>query len=295
MKRQWLSLLLVMVLVLQMPISAFASDRSVHSKQLEDIIFGRENYYASQPLNQKKAIEALECAAYLCPDQFNGSGANELIILKEYGVPGLPESVDVIDFKSNYSHRKYTHMGWVPVMHPEQGQWDIRKEILLSTVNKVFDFGAFTDVNIFGLKLAYTQQCDAFSALLYYIHILGDLVVLKDYAQYKKEGSYVLQLAQPHADANTPDILWDLMTTYLPNLFSPAVKESDDYKALMRRAESLARDARSLVGKTGGINDEDRFTEYKGYAMEFMKILKEYIPGLLKQETFFTSVFPPEG
>ncbi len=294
MKYMQLPLLFFVVLYLFIPVSVLASNRMEHDKQLERIVFGRENYYASQPKNQKKAVEALECAVFLCIDQYNNTGNNDLRTLKEYGVPGLPENINAINYTAGYDHRKYTHIGWVPIMHPEKGEWNIRKEILLSTVNKVFDFGLFTDVNILGLKPAYTPQCDAFSALLYYIHILEDLAALKDYGQYKLEGAYVLPLARAHADTNSPDILWDLTTLYFPNLFSKSVKESFEYNELMQKSGSLAQSARSLVQRTGGIYNEERFLEYKNYTLEFLLLLQDYIPRLLRKESFFTSIFPPE-
>ncbi len=295
MKRRLLALLLTICLCLQLPIAAFASGRTVHDKHLESVVFGRSNYHVAQETKQKEAIEVLECAAYLCPDQYNEEGQTYLDKLHTYGVPGIPASIGEIDFSSNYTHRKYSHLGWVPVMQPEKGNWEIRKNLLLATVNKVFDFGFLTDpVLIPGLQVPYTAQCDAFSALLYYTHILGDVIVLKDYAQYKKEGSYVLPLARDHADANNPDILWDLSTIYLPKLFSDNTKQTDEFKLLMNKLDDLAQKARKLVGQPGGINSEERFIEYKAYGEELMKILKDHISGLLWQEQFFKAVFPAE-
>lgn len=147
----------------------------------------------------REAIEAIESAAYLCPDQFNGSGKEELNTLIAYGVPGIPNSIDEINFTSNWQHRRYTHMDWVPMEHPDVGNWDMRKEILLATVNKVFDFGPFTDpVPLLGWKVDYTDQCNSFCALVYYVHILGDNEALDTFDKYKKEGSYVIPLGRAH-------------------------------------------------------------------------------------------------
>ncbi len=106
--------------------------------------------------------------------------------------------------------------------------------------------------------------------------------------------AYVLPLARDHADANNPDILWDLSTIYLPKLFSDNTKQTDEFKLLMNKLDDLAQKARKLVGQTGGINSEERFKEYKAYGEELMKILKDHISGLLWQEQFFKAVFPAE-
>ena len=51
--------------------------------------------------------------------------------------------------------------------------WPKRQEILLSAVEKVFNFNGLPDFTdrIFG---NYTDQGRAFTRLLYYIHLLGD-------------------------------------------------------------------------------------------------------------------------
>lgn len=176
MKRKLIAIIGVIIFLLQATPLAYAHNRTEHDKQLEKVLFGRDNYHASQPKKEQDAIEALKCAVYLCIDQFNNSGEQELKTLKDYKVPNLPKKVADINFFGNYTHRKYTHLGWVPVMTPTEGNWSTRKEILLSTVNKVFDFGWTSGFSFLGItSLDYSEQCDAMAALLYYIHILGDI------------------------------------------------------------------------------------------------------------------------
>lgn len=227
---------------------------------------------------QKKAIEALECAAYLCPDQFNGAGREELRILMEYNVPDLPKSVEEIDFRSNYAHRRYTHLGWNPVVHPELGNWEKRKTILISAVSKVF--GSID-----------TKLCDSFAALLYYIHILSDIESIDTYAKYRREGSYVLPLARHEASETQPDILRELIVIYLPVLFSKQI-DSDDYKQLISKLEDIAVKARSLASTTGGINSEEKYTLYHDYVVQVLDVMSGYIPKLLHKEPYFVRVFP---
>lgn len=291
MLRKIVSVLLLFALCLQTTAPAFAHPRQEHDPDLELVLFGRRNYKVGQPAKIRTAIEAIECAAYLCPDQFNGKGVKELNTLIAYGVPGIPKSVDEIDFKDSWRHRRYTHMGWVPAEYPDKGNWGMRKEILLATVNKVFDFGPFTDPILFGWKVDYTDQCNSFCALVYYVHIVGDNMSFEGYEQYRKEGAYVIPLGRPHPGENNPDIIWELTEKYLPKLFSDPIKQTSDYKTMIRKLAKLGTDVRALTSSTGGINSEERFNTYKDYCSDFFNIMSTYMPELLIQEPFFKKVF----
>lgn len=291
MKHRILCFICVIAILFQICPVAFAHGRKEHDKHIEKVLFGRDNYHASLPAAQRDALDALECAAYLCPDQFNGNGSEDLSTLKNYGVLHLPESIDEINFTANYDHRKYTHLGWIPAEHPERGNWDKRKEMLLATVNKVFDFGWQSDFSLFGFSISgYADQCDAMAALLYYIHILGDVEHLDTYEKYRKEGSYVFPLVRTNPGENNPDIIYDLTVKYLPKLFSSQIG-SDQYNGLQTKLQSVASDARHLVGSTGGINNEEKYSDYRKYTLKVLDILSAYIPTLLMNESFFKGVF----
>ena len=127
MKRKLIALIYVMIMLTILFLDAYASDKKEHRRQLESVIFGRDNYSAALPKPQRDAIEALACAAYLCLDQFNDYGQVELSFLKEFGVPNLPASISDIDFHCNSHHRRYTHRGLNPdpLLEPpsEKGKW----------------------------------------------------------------------------------------------------------------------------------------------------------------------------
>ncbi len=299
MKRKAIAFVLMVAVLVMGVVPGQAHTRSEHDKQLEKVLFGRENYSASLEKKEKEAITAIHAAAYLCLDQYNSHGGNEAIILKDYGID-VP--LDSINFTGNYSHRMYTHQGWDPQKSPEKGNWPMRREILLATVNKVFDFGLFTDPFLLGIKRNYTRQCDAFSALVYYVHVLGDIEDLKNYDQFKKEGSYTLPLARAHPDDTNRDILYELYEMkntggqddcYLKNLFPDIWKTDIRCKNLQNELKKIHNEASSLAGSIGGINTEEKFQQYKQYCTDTINVLSEYIPDLLKQEKFFADVFYP--
>lgn len=86
------------------------------------------------------------------------------------------------------SHEQYTHMGW---NHQYdilliQNEWTIRKRLLIETVEKVFGFSNVetlkqnldeSDSNTFLKKLlsTSTNKPNSVAAILYYVHILGDI------------------------------------------------------------------------------------------------------------------------
>ena len=291
MKNKCVALLLVLLMLLGIASNSLAYGRDLHDKQLERVLFGRENYHAAQPQDQRDAIEALQCAVYLCTDQFNGSGEKELRVLKDYNVPNLIDSLDEIDFKSNYTHRRYSHLGWDPVEHPEKGNWKRRKEIILNTVNYVFDFGFLTDVNIGGHHIReFTEQCDAFSAFIYYIHLIGDIEALDTYSQFKKEGAYILPLVRRNVGDNNPDIMTSLIDTYLPKLFINC-QEDQNYTDLIKELKSEADLARKYKAENGDIDSEEEYSVYRTHALNVLDIMEKYVPTLLTKEPFFSDVF----
>ncbi len=288
--RKLYSSFLLLLALLFIPQSGLAHPFDTQKKDVQLVLFGRDNYYASQPKDQRNAIVALAYAQNLVLDEFNGNSnsvfGERLQFLKEYGVHGLPSSTADIDFTCNSGHETYVNIRWENGKVPDRGNWPIRKNILLSTVNRVFNFGIGTDIYLFSNEpvLSYTEQCNAFAALLFYLHQIGDIQT----TTYK---ATVFPLARAHPGDSNPDILWDLMEIYLPQLF-PGQTNSDEYRNLISELQDVAVDVRSLVGSTGGINSTDKQEQYKGYASRVKEILSEHIPKLLHNESFFTEVFP---
>lgn len=302
MKRKIVAFLLMVAVLVMGTVPGQAYDAPIHNKQLEMVLLGKRITKHKIPLNaQEEAIRAIEAASYLCLDQFNGYGEECLSFLKSYHVPGLPE-LGEIDFTSNKEHRKFTHIGWSSTKQSAKGNWPTRKEILLATVNKVFDFGPFTDPFLFSIKQDYTRQCDAFCALVYYVHILGDIEKMKDLEQFKAEGSFTLPLARAHPGNTNRDILYELCEMkndggaddyYLKNLFPDIWETNIHCQNLKRDLQRIHRNAISLEASVGGINTEEKFQKYKQYCTDTINVLSKYIPDLLKQEKFFADVFYP--
>ncbi len=300
MKRKAIAFVLMVAVLVMGVVPGQAHTRSEHDKQLEKVLFGRENYSASLEKKQKDAIKAIHAAAYLCLDQYNGHGMDDIIALKDYGID---VDIDSINFKGNYAHRMYTHKGWIPPNNPEKGNWPTRKDILQSTVNKVFDFGPFTDPLLFNIRREYTRQCDALCALIYYVHVLGDIEEIKDIEQFKKEGSYTIPLARANPGKDNTDILYDLCEKkkseganddcYLKNLFPDKWNTNINCLLLRTNLHRIHTKASKLAADTGGINTEEKFQQYKQYCVETIDVLSRYIPKLLKQEKFFADVFYP--
>lgn len=280
MKRRFIASLLTVALTLMSACNAYAYERKEHDRIMDEVLFGNPSYSKTLPSGKHPAmsLEVLKCASYLCIDQFQGNGADELNKLEQYGVDDLPKKIEDIDFSSNSKHRVYTHRGWNPVNPVQFEKWPVRKKILCNTVNEVFDFDN-------------PGQCDAMSALIYYIHLLGDLESIKSLDSYTSGGSAVLPLARAHADENSPDILYELTEIYLPRLFSNQI-DSPYYKSLISSLEAVASMARMLADNQGGINTEEKFNTYHSYVDETLRILRNYIPKLLREESFFNSVFP---
>lgn len=96
-------------------------------------------------------------------------------------------------------------------------------------------------------------------------------------------------MAQAHADVSNPDIFLEVKR-HLEIIFANQ-KESYKYKALMQELDALAKEARSLAATSGGINTDEKFLVFHDQVRAFLTLLQDYVPNLLKDESFFTEVF----
>lgn len=277
-----ISFILALILAFSFSISVFSHDEKQHNKDLTKVLFGKTK--VEDPDGDLKLLKA---ASYLALDQFNGDGEDKLDVLKKGKVKDIPESISAIDFDYNSYHRRFTHKGWnydySIDSKGDEAHWEIRKSILCSTANKIFDFGADERGNKFG------EKCDSFSALVYYIHVLGDH---SDSNNAKKDVGYTIMLpfARKHADENTPDLFYELKTYSLEILFKDQEKTST-YKKFIKKYDKLAKKARNLQGETGGIQTEEQKEQWAEYKDDLFDLLKKYIPDLLEEEDFFAEVF----
>jgi len=282
MKRIVCCVLLIAVL-LSTEIPAYAYDAAEHNLHLESVLFGPNKAVTTLSPKAQNALKALEYASYLALDQYNGKGNTELTYLKStYHVPGLPRNIDAINFRGNEYHRKFTHYGWDHQYDDDRANWAIRKNILLATTEKVFDFQMFSG-KILWLDVGYAQKCNSFAALLYYVHVLGDHEALESYKNIA-----MMQLAQPHPD-QSPDIYSELKH-HLQVLFADQAS-THKYEAFMQELDTQAETARRLAASTGGINTDAKFAEYKAQVDALLTLLQDYVWQMLKEEKFFTDVF----
>lgn len=282
MKRIICCVLLITVLLSTMT-PAYAHDAAEHNLHLESVLFGPVNAVNAMSPEAQNALKALEYASYLAIDQYNGNGTTELTFLRStYHVPGLPTNIDAIDFRGNEYHRKFTHYGWDHQYYDDRANWAVRKDILLATTEKVFDFQTISG-KILWHDFGYAQKCNSFAALVYYVHVLGDHEGRKSYKNIA-----MMQLAQPHPD-QSPDIYSELKY-HLQILFADQIS-THKYKAFMEELDTQAEEARRLAASNGGINSDEKFAVYKGQVDALLTLLQDYVWQMLKEEKFFTDVF----
>jgi len=258
-------------LLANVPLFSFAA--SVHDGYMAKVLFGKR---AGVYENSNQAT-ALAYASYLAIDQFNGKGEEKLSYLREKTkVRGLPASISTFDFDSNWMHRKYTHMGWdyVYAKGADEAKWKTRKSILVSTTMKVFSLSSRQE----------QRQADNLSALIYYVHVLGDHI---------DDKTIKLGDKMDFAGRNDKNSIARELEKHVKILFK-SQKNSFMYRSLLKRMEAIDTQALRLASKPGGPTyfTEEEFKAYKNLAEELMKALTDHVPQLLQNEQFFRQVFP---
>ena len=209
----------------------------------------------------------------------------------------MSESIQDIDFKGNSTHRRYTHKGWNYTYSGEQdkGQnWPLRKTILVNTVEKVFGMDGLWGAVSSLWDTTGEEWADAFAAMLYYLHVLGDQIerLEKDIDSGKVgEDENAIKFALPHPDADTnPDITTEMELALRTVL---AEREGDFmYEALFDDLSEVAYRARKVAGSTGGFNTVEKTAELlKLERDEYLGGLKGRLPDLLKKAERFRVVF----
>lgn len=285
MKKQMIVLIVICLsLNIAFPTSYQAKNRTGHDSITKQILLnGRHGNSFDE--NEKKTWKMLTSATYLAIDQFNNNGQDDLDLLKEYKVKGLPSDISEINVTAsanksaqNY-HRKYTHIGWNEryITKSNREFWLKRRAIIENTVDKIFDF----DNSVYNENKNIKQK-DSFCQLLYYTHIIGD---------HLEDKSYEHNVLKIELGGRTDkiDVINDLLKL-LPSLF-PHQKHTQSYSSLKRELIELNVKIKDFVKLyNSNINDEV-FVEYKKFTKELKTILVCYIPGLLKEEPFFKDVF----
>lgn len=287
MRRRLFTAAIATVVLISFTLQAFGFGADKHDAYLEKVLFGNGNYAASQTQDIKDKIRMLEYASYLTLDQVRDLGQDKLDFLKQQKVKRLPK-LDTFQLTGIFygNHRNYTHRGW-DYVYPipkedshDKANWPLRKKLLCSTVNKVFDFGFFNERGE-----SYCDQCNSFSALVYYVHVLGDHMSADSY----KIRDLTIPFARAHGSDTNPDVFSEL-EKHFKILFSDQ-KNSFTYMSLKQEMDVLAEEARTLAGSTGGINTDEKFQQYQNYEEKLMNVLINYVPLLLKNEAFFKNEF----
>lgn len=295
-RRGFLRLCWLSLAFLFMPKESFAYERAEHDDITEEILFGKSNpVFDSKKTDAKKCLES---AVYLCLDQSRSNGADDLSILKDYGVDAVPELEQIALTGIFYgSHDKYTHMGWhhdysdtniSTLGEPWEKRWKLRKKLLLNSVNKVFGFGPISSFRINVLGHAEGTKADAFAELLYYVHILGDYE--DKIADNIKKGKYKMDLlaipfATRQASKQNRDLFFDLQES-IEKLFDNS-KDPNSFKSLSDKLDNIAQAARSRPT----VSSKTRAENFRKDVMKTRRALKKYVPPLLAQEEFFSQVF----
>lgn len=297
MKKLLCTILLVLMMANICVSPAFAHpDQNSHYRDIEKVLFGREiltrNERKSTTTLGSKARDALlslEHATAIVLDQYKGDDQDLLDQLAEYGVPSLPpdaittkdQDARGINFLASPNlHRSFTHRGWTFEYLPSSSKanFPVRKEILMETARVAFD----PDL------LDFTRR-DAFCAVLYYVHVLGDHM-----ADSKAKGTtLIISLVEPGAVRRTPprneDIFLEL-EYYLSVLFKDK-SDNQTYSRMMQKLNDLRRRVAKTARETNLFSDQGAMQLYHSYVDELFDLLCTYVPRLLEREEFFSDVF----
>lgn len=273
----------------------YAFPREDHNSYMHQVLFG-ENFNITD-YNEKeiRSIEALEAASYLAIDQDNGYGADKLKMLSDYGVHSLPQSICEINFRAGSDHRLYTHLGWHGANNDDSqpydkdsAKWNVRKNILVQTTAKVFGFkseqrGLNAVINyvqkVFGFKNEQRDLSDSLSAVIYYVHILGDHIY------YENGNGSNSGLIPMGGELNEYDIIHQLIYHFDRLFTSPS--SASRYNSFRSQLVLFNSRFSNLANREGG----ETFAEGHN-AKDLMDLLIKHVPGLLREEPYFSKAFP---
>lgn len=253
-----------------------------HNARLIALRFGEG--HQSLSAEQQEKLNALTSAVYLALDQFNAHGDDKLQYLREtHGLSRLPVVLAEIDFRGNQHHRTFTHRGWDHVYPRDKANWPKRKETLLEATEKVFDFSLVSGTAL-GIDFGYDPKCESFAALLYYAHVLEDYE-----AQTTYKNNVMIPFAHPHADDNNPDLMYELIK-HLEILFAEQ-EGSRVYTSMMDELKTIAEKARMIAGGIGGVNTDEKYSDYHELMDKCATTLNGHLHILLAKEDFWVKVF----
>lgn len=260
-------LTLSFLLVTSSNIFAYESAQE-HNKLMKDILFG---HYSITNKDGTNKLTALEYASFLCLDYTSKGGETELRFLNNTAkVKGIIKSIAEIKFNSNQYHRRYTHRGWNFKYYDDKAHWKLRKELMLNTVKKVFNYND-------------SKKCDAMASALYNIHVLGDYFDMDEsqYETYKGNSSKDPLLMDLYSEGRNTECLLKSLKENFISLFS-FQKKSIAYSSLINfefeEIESALKTA----------ND---YKSFKEACNNLENALKRYVPELMRDNDAFRTAF----
>ena len=282
--KRWLCLLLCGLLVLIGSVCN-AGTGVQHEDDLELALLGRKlsekDKNPDLSTDQKAVLFGyLEDAIYLCIDQAGSDGQKWLDELNnKFQVPGLPKSVSEFSVPKSDDHQHYTHMGWDYGLYQYPEKWEIRKNILLATVSKVFGF--HVDENQTGND-RYTEQCKDMAKLIYYIHILGD----HSRDKFATTNARIQLRNDSKTRGEIEKGLINELRTCLSHLLYDK-RTSFKYCRMMVKLNVI----RFRAWKTGEEDSEEKHKKIKDIAEDALNYLNPGLSELLMETSFFRNVF----
>ena len=281
MRRRHACLILTSILVASLLYSSIwvaADGRAGHDNALKEVLIGDTNTFTNEKV--PGIIQLLQNASQMAID--SNQSQKTLDQLREE-VGGLPKSVE--EFNGNGTggptHRNYTHRGWdYDYGNDDRAHWkDKRKEILLKTVNDVFDFGVLSGKLFWG----YDERCNSLAALIYYVHIIHDH---KTNQVFHKEYQEIPLIKGRHDQYG----IIEELEKHCSVLFAD-VDDTKEFHVLMNDLKERKRSIQKVYSSRNDLFDEDKYEIYHNEANKLMENLERDIPKLLKMEKFFTKVF----
>lgn len=258
--------------------SAFAYDGETHDRNVERFLFGTKN--AVLNFEERRHLDNINKASYICLDYFEGNEGKALRYLKDLGEP-----IDIDLIKTPTSkHQRYTHRGWDEDRYVGDEKHSkarsIRKKILVNAIKKAF-------------PEAISGEQENLAKLIYYIHIIGD-----------HEGDKLTSSAE-----RLPLVPWKDAPNESYTIFSELLKilkrlpQNDHSNELIgyleaNKNKNLCRSNCSPTEQTNFCNvsayewkdDKARVNTYC-FSAKLSDMLQEHLPKILKDVEYFHASF----
>jgi hypothetical protein len=168
-------------------------------------------------------------------------------------------------------HGEYTHLGWNHKYADEtQQKWLVRKDILHAALGKQFSFFPLLD----------RQRLDSLSALLYYVHILGDHENNTITTARTRIPIRNLNEQDIFFDDHTVPIRWERNNNGIPQ--TNIIAELNYHLNIVFKRQQNTDRYKRIISRINGYLPE----RHQDKAKWLLQILFDNVPYLLKEETF---------